>query len=561
MLTDAKYAAERGDGARAEALLQRIAPGSLNAVQLARLQCLRAQLLLAHDQPQDALRQLPAGSAQAPALAPEIEWWRAQALFVLNDGPAAARALVERERYLRAPQEIADNHDAIWAGLFATPMDISVLGHLNELDPVTRGWVEAAVLVREGGDGNAWRQRYPNHPGGERLSSVRMQPALHAVSNAVPTPAQNIRGHFSSFDLQTIVGGEGLALLLPLSGAYAASGLAVRDGFLAAAAPARAAVRVYDSGSSTESAVAAYELLLRDGPAVVIGPLRKEAVTAIAGLGPSRPWLALNYLDARAPVANTIQFGLAPEDEARAAAEQAHARGLRRAIALVPQALAGNDWGERALSAFGQRLRELGGEVIAAGRYAPGTLNFAEPIKQLLSLDQSDARHRALVAVLGQSSEFEPRRRDDVDFIFVAARPADGRLIWPQFRFYRSLDLPIYATSAIFEGGQDKELNGLRVCDMPYMLDGAGAYASLRGDVADLASARQQPRLFALGYDAFHVASLMQSGELAAPAFAAASGSLSVANGAVARGLSCAEIKDGSPRDASREAPKASVKL
>lgn len=379
-------------------------------------------------------------------------------------------------------------------------------------------------------------------------------PALLACSAAAfafgpPTPAQDRQLRFFSAENP-----DGpLVLLLPLSGAQAAVGRAVRDGFLAAAASAGAAVRVHDAGSSSDSALEGFRRALHEEPSVIIGPLHKDAVAAISAQGPSAPWLALNYLEPRMQLERMVQFGLAPEDEARAAAEHAHAQGLRRALALVPQTTLASDWGARALQAFAARLIELGGAVVSEGRYTVGESNFAVPIKLLLGLDQSTERHRALDSLLGARSQFEPRRRDDADFLFIAARASDGRQLWPQLRFHRSGDLPVYATSAIYEGRSDSELNGLRVCDMPYLSDATGSYAKLRGEVEGLNSARQQPRLFALGYDAYAVAARMRSGELnATPGFAAATGTLTLANGAIQRRLGCAAFRDGRPSPPSK---------
>src|SRR3546814_277858 len=98
------------------------------------------------------------------------------------------------------------------------------------------------------------------------------------------------------------------------------------------------------------------------GARFMVGPLRKEDGAAPAGLRPSVPVLSLNYLEAGvATPENVFQFGLAPADEARSAAEQASATGLHRAAALVPDA----DWGRRALGAFDEALRANGGAVVS----------------------------------------------------------------------------------------------------------------------------------------------------------------------------------------------------
>jgi uncharacterized protein len=356
-----------------------------------------------------------------------------------------------------------------------------------------------------------------------------------------PTQRERLFGFFYSEPTD-----DALTLLLPLSGSQAAAGQAIRDGFMAAAAAAGDYARVYDSGSDVYSAVNAFELVLRRQPPVIVGPLHKGAVEAISRRGHRVPWLALNYIDDPAVPPSMMQYGLSPEDEARSIAEHARARGLRRALALVPLAER-SDWGERALQAFSTRLRELGGEVIEVGRYPPSSLNFSAPVKQLLGLDASADRQRALAAILGTRPEFEPRRRDDADFLFIAARAEDGRLLWPQLRFHRVGDLPAYSTSAIYSGRLDQELNGLHVCDMPFMTAG-GALAKLRADAEQLGSVRLQPRLFAFGYDAYSIAARMRGGEpLQDQDMEGVSGRLRLSYGSVARAVGCAEMRAGRP--------------
>ncbi len=74
--------------------------------------------------------------------------------------------------------------------------------------------------------------------------------------------------------------------------------------------------------------------------------------------------LALNQIEGAAP-AQLYQFALAPEDEARQAAERASLDGHTRALAMVPAGA----WGARQLQAFTDRFQELGGTVIRAERY------------------------------------------------------------------------------------------------------------------------------------------------------------------------------------------------
>ncbi|MGH8461859.1 MAG: penicillin-binding protein activator [Stenotrophobium sp.] len=349
---------------------------------------------------------------------------------------------------------------------------------------------------------------------------------------------------------QPVTTAGAVALLLPLSGPLASVAAAIRDGFMTAylRSHSQTPVRVYDAGSTPDAAGAAYQHALRDGARMIVGPLRKDAVAAIAAQPQLLvPVLALNNLDSSAPApAHFYQYGLAPEDEARAAAERAVADGARRAVALVPQ----SDWGDRVLRAFTQQLTQLGGSVLKSARYSSGQTDFSKPIQEIFNLEASKARHRALTSVLGMRTEFEPRRRDDVDFVFLAARPGDARQILPQLRFFRASGLPIYATSLIYDGTADNDVNGVIFCDMPWILQTDGDYAAQRVDTAELSSAKAQPRLFAFGMDAWSLISRIQSGAgSAGMVYPSATGGLLIgANGVVTRKLNCARIAGGVPR-------------
>ncbi|MEQ1439650.1 penicillin-binding protein activator [Fontimonas sp. SYSU GA230001] len=338
--------------------------------------------------------------------------------------------------------------------------------------------------------------------------------------------------------------GTGIALLLPLSGPFAATAEAVRDGFLARhfAAGGQGSVRVYDVGDGPERLAAAYRLALDEGAGFIVGPLTKEGVAQLAAMQPPVPVLGLNYLDAGTPSPSGFyQFGLAPEDEARAAADDAVARSLRRAVALVPE----GDWGARVLAAFEDRLNQAGGRVVAAGRYRQGVSDQKDIISQLMGVAASEERHRALNAALGVKTEFDARRRADIDLVFLAARASDARVLLPQFRFYRASGLPLYATSLIYDGRADADLSGLRFCDMPFMLDAEGDWSRERAEAAGLASAAAYPRLYALGRDAYQIARALQRGELrVGDGYRGASGQMEWAgSSALVRRLDCVDLR------------------
>ncbi|MFA5941998.1 MAG: penicillin-binding protein activator [Sinimarinibacterium sp.] len=338
--------------------------------------------------------------------------------------------------------------------------------------------------------------------------------------------------------------GAGMALLLPLSGPFAATAEAVRDGVLARhfAAGGSGTVRVYDVGESREQLSAAYRRALDEGAGFIVGPLTKDGVAQIASMNPPVPVLGLNYLDAGTQLPFSFyQFGLAPEDEARAAADDASARALRRAIALVPE----GDWGARVLAAFEDQLRKRGGRIVAAGRYRQGISDQKEVISQLMGVAASEDRHRALTTALGAKTEFESRRRADVDLVFLATRASDARVLLPQFRFYRAGGLPLYATSLIYDGRVDADIAGLRFCDMPFMIEADGDLSRERMAAGGLPSVAAYPRLYALGRDAYQIAASMQRGELrVGDSLSGASGRLEWAgSSALVRHLDCVDMR------------------
>jgi outer membrane PBP1 activator LpoA protein len=297
-----------------------------------------------------------------------------------------------------------------------------------------------------------------------------------------------------------------------LTGKLARPAEAIRDGVLAAyydtpQGTLRPAIRVYDTGTLAGSVQGVYQQAIDEGAEFVIGPLRKESVRQLLAL-PSLPVpiLALNTLEAdKAGSEYLFQFGLAPEDEAREVARRAWADGHQRAIALIPEGA----WGTRIYRAFLDEWQALGGHMLEVAYYDAEKTDHGAAISASLNLDSSKARHRQLVSMAGQNIEFEPRRRKDADYIFMLATPRQARLITPQLSFYRASRLPVYATSHVYTGqpnsSLDTDLNRVRFCDMPWILDGERDYLQrvFRDNWPE--NAARYGRFHALGIDAWRV--------------------------------------------------------
>jgi hypothetical protein len=177
-------------------------------------------------------------------------------------------------------------------------------------------------------------------------------------------------------------------------------------------------------------------------------------------------------------------------------AERAWLDGHTHAAMITPN----GPWGSRIAQAFRDRWVELGGQVVTSASYESQENDYGAPLRAMFNLDTSNRRHTQVEHLLGRSLEFTPRRRQDVDFIFLAAFPRQARLLRPQIKFHHATGLPVYATSHVFTGSiapeQDRDMDDTVFGDMPWVLEGLQPAALKRHE-------GQMARLVALGADAY----------------------------------------------------------
>jgi outer membrane PBP1 activator LpoA protein len=487
-----------GDYDRAAGILSGITPGGLAEVQQQHYNLAQARLDLAQHRPAQALERLQPMPAGGPWQA-DYHRLRAEAYALDANYLSSARERIALDGLLGDPQQKLENQLAIWGAL--THLSDAQLQEMRLAPPpdVLSGWVELVELTRlylQQPQALAdviprWQTRYPGHPASGAFTARLLQ----GMGSAAEPPAQ-------------------VAVLLPLNGSLTLASTAIRDGILAAYydtsdGSRRPVLHFYDVGANPADAAARYQQAVADGARFVIGPLRKEAVQAVLRQPQLPvPVLTLNTIDTDAPANPAVyQFGLAPEDEARDAARRAWQDGRRRAISLVPE----GDWGERVVAAFADEWNRLGGVLLDHPTYDPAQADHSRVISAALNLDASKARQARLVRLLGRPLEFEPRRRQDVDFIFLLATPEQARLIRPQLSFFRAQRVPVYSTSHVYAGQPDRsrdlDLNGIRFCDMPWMLEAGSDWQDLKQGIAERwpDSAVSYGRFYALGVDAYRV--------------------------------------------------------
>lgn len=278
-----------------------------------------------------------------------------------------------------------------------------------------------------------------------------------------------------------------IALLLPLhTPAFSSAANAVRQGFVAAAQLQNAGlpVRIYSiNNEDPENVLAVHQQAIDAGAQLIVGPLTRDGVTALANSNELRvPVLSLNFPNAGSATSPLLYpFGLAIETEARQVAQMAYSNGMRKAL-LVGDS---SPLSKRMRDAFASEFVMQGGQLID---------EFANYASDRATLD--DWRQSIL--------------QTDADMAFIALDATRTSIARP----YLPRALALYATSQINAAAGNTgpyvihALDGIRFVDMPWLLmpDHAAVMAYPR---APYGNDYNLQRLYALGIDAFRLAALL----------------------------------------------------
>jgi len=424
---------------------------------------------------------------------------RADLFMVLGEPNASIEERLALQPLINDPLLDIDNQDVLWQALMSMPVaELTYRSQKAANTPTLqnedlRGWYSLALISKNNQGNldkqlfqiNQWATRWPQHP-----ASMRLPKDLQLLQQLIEErPAQ-------------------VAVLLPQQGRLAKAGKAVRDGFVAAYYQALAngshtpVLKFYDT--SEGDIIDVYNRASLDGADLMIGPLDKNKVTTLSQQeNLPIPTLAVNYSeDVAEPATNLFQFGLSAEDEARQIARRAWVEGHRYAMILTTDA----SWGRRSADAFRQAWENLGGTIITQSEFT-GEGDFSNVIKQALHINESQKRAQGVRALFPQPVEFEPRRRQDADMLFMVARPTEARQIKPTLAFHYASKLPVYATSHIYSGTEnrkaDRDLNNIRFSTLPWFFDNNNATKQMIQQAANPAPSYQ--RLYALGVDSFQL--------------------------------------------------------
>ncbi|MGL4476303.1 MAG: penicillin-binding protein activator [Shewanella sp.] len=457
--------------------------------------------------------------------------WQLQAKIngVLGQGFQQAQALVELSRYVPAETTEAVNNN-LWQILQSLPLDQLAQTQVNQ-DPLFAGWLQLAYIAKHYGVNpnqlvrylGQWQQRNPMHPAAKKLPQD-----LQSALNTQP------------YNPKTI------AVLLPLSGKFAALADPVRQGIMAAflAAPERGInLKFFDTAVS---ATTAYEQAVNAKAEFIIGPLLPSAVDEVNRLQHSIPQLYLNHTEQQVSGKDQYFFALSPSEEASDGANRLYHNGIRHPLVLVSD----DSTSKRMAESFAQTWQQLSHTKAEIHYYQAGD-KMKLAVQQALGVKDSQERIARIKQLLGTKVEADFRSRQDVDAIYMISGPNDLSLLKPFIDVNVSVfstPAPLYTSSrSRLEGDRNAiEFNNLTVSDIPWLI----APTEETKAVSALFPRWQnsQKRLFAMGYDSLSlVDKLVQMRAFSGYQYQGLTGNLSVqADGKIIRHLSWGKYQQGS---------------
>jgi len=486
-----------------------------------------------------ALRLIEYFSQALPRLNPEQQYklfgYRADAFLLTGFYSSALEHRHNQARIATSEEEQKQAYQALWLNMQQINGEtlISIQKQVNST--LLRGWIDLALVRRTVIDRpelfitrlDQWHNTWPHHPA-QTFMPEEMQLLVKLSEKQVLH----------------------LGVFLPETGPLADPAKVLRDALIArqldALKQGYPAPKITFFNTQSASLDELYRQAEAAGVEVVIGPLAKGNVSLIENRARlPLPTLALNYgNNSNFRNKSLYQFGLSAENEAEQVAQKAWQSGFRRALILTPE----NSWGTRVKESFIQAWLQLGGEVTHSRQYGQ-SLTLDKSLRELLEVQLSQQRHQRLTRLLGQRPHFAPRPREDSDFLFIHATSATARQIKPALSFLMASNLPVLATSSVYSGnsnpGQDKDMNGIAFCDIPWYLQTDNPLEkAIRKTWPENIS--RYGRLYAMGADAYILAQRLSLFDaLPESRIDGATGRLSHTNRRITRELQWAQFKKG----------------
>lgn len=554
MIKAANLLLEQNKIKEAKRVLRNINVAALDAQTRAELILSLSSIALLENNPQqaeellttDSMGMLSVSSQLPPQQLNRVSLLRAQVWEQNQNFLAAARERIFVAPMLDDAQMADHNHQLIWDDIMNVPEEtLQQLSGTVAVEDI-QGWLELGWIYKGLQDDldqqvealNHWIQQHPTHPAAIKLpETLRI---VQELSTNRPTE---------------------IAVLLPMQGKYRLAAEALLNGFMAAHYATlqgnpefgnAITIRTYDTHDVSQFSDL-YQKAVNEGADIIIGPLQKENLRSLLSSNAPLPvpTIAMNQeMGTTEFPPNLYQFGLSPEDDAAEVARYAQQFQFKRAAVLYQD----NPWWSRAYAAFTREWMTHQEHAIPSAASFEDQSKMANAIKEMLLVHQSEQRAQQLQRITGKSMEFQPRRRQDLDFIFLIASPEQARQIRPLLDFYYAQGIPVLAGSQIY-GGQpapqnDRDLNGIKFCDIPWLLEKPGSIHSAITTAWPKADHRYF-RFNAMGVDAYRLQSRLQLlAQIPDAGLFGATGNLTInpEDNRIHRELSWAVFKGGSPQ-------------
>ena len=339
-------------------------------------------------------------------------------------------------------------------------------------DPLLKGFIEFALLDSSQSQKvkqqlvQGWQSKYPEHPlsfAAENLAAgIAASSNLGAASGLDATSGQVV----------ALKEGDRLAVLLPLSGRFAASvGEPARLGILAALQDRNSNLKVtfYDTNRMTMEEIAS--ALGQNGTNFIIGPILKPEVDALLSTNITLPAIVFNQ--PASPREQLYYYNLGPDYEGALAASKIYHDGHNSPVVIAPESTRG----QRAINGFTQVWQQANTNGPITCRYAD--INSVQAALTTCPLNNADA-------------------------IYINATASDVikvRGVLPD-------NTPLYLTDRSYMGlnhsSGELALAGAFLGDMPWLLTDNALKKDLMATLPQ-ADAQVQ-RIFASAYDSINLA-------------------------------------------------------
>lgn len=240
-----------------------------------------------------------------------------------------------------------------------TPSELSAVSTRVNEDPELAGYFEFALIDSSANQSlkdklfASWQEKYPSHP---------LNQLLTTASAAAPDSASGAAANPLGKQYAQLQEGDKIAVLLPLSGRFAASvGEPARLGIIAALKDRNMRLNAVFYDTNRLGMEQIVSRLQADGTAYIIGPVLKPEVEALLNAKPGIPAILLNTPEQPLPD-HTWYFNLGPDYEGQTAASKMALDGKRSPLVMY----ADNQKARRALNGFTSTWQQAAGQAPAS---------------------------------------------------------------------------------------------------------------------------------------------------------------------------------------------------